>query len=113
MKTSVDDIIIAALDEKDLEVIRQLEKKLGDDICLVAVHKRDVMYALEAKMAANDWQRVDSVYPGIEGLKAFYHQYDDVKQSKTALKELLIAKKGQPGYRKRPIRIRQIISSTS
>ena len=46
-----DDIKMANLSPEDLATIRALEKKLGDDICLVAVKKKDVLYALEAKVS--------------------------------------------------------------
>jgi len=107
----LDDIRIASLEEEDIQIIRELEKKLGDDICLVAVHKRDVIYALEAKMSPGEWQRVDEVYPEVKGLKAFYNQYETVKESKSALKRLLIANKATFKEKKRPIRIRQIVNS--
>jgi len=109
----LDDIRIAALDEEDIQIIRELEQKLGDDICLVAVHKRDVIYALEAKMSPSEWRRVDEVYPEVEGLKAFFNHYDEIKESKAALKRLLIANKGKMKEKKRPVRIRQIVHSPS
>jgi hypothetical protein len=70
--TGLDDLKIATLSADDLETIRTLEKKLGPTIRLVAVETRDVLYALEAKMGPNQWQRVDEVYPVIRDIKAYY-----------------------------------------
>jgi len=108
----LDDLIIARLDEEDIRIIREVEKKLGDDICLVAVHKKDVIYALEAKMSPSQWRRVDEVYPEIENLKAFYSRYEQAKDAKSALKRFLISDKFKTREKKRPIRIRQIVSSS-
>jgi hypothetical protein len=106
-----DDIRMASLDEQDIKIIQELEKKLGPDICLVAVEKKSVLYALEAKMAPNDWQRVDEVYPEIESLKAYYHDYDVAKANKAALKTFLIHNQTKRNIKKRPIRIRQIVNT--
>ena len=108
---NLDDVKIAELSSKDIETIRTLEKKLGSDICLVAVKKKDVLYALEAKLAPNQWKRVDQVYPEITDLKAYYGDYQRAKESKAALKRLLIGHRRHPPLQKRPLRIRQIVST--
>lgn len=110
--TEMDDVTIARLDEDDIRIIRELEKKLGDDICLVAVNRKDVIYALEAKMAPNDWQRVDAVYPEVEDLKAYYSRFAQAKDAKSALKRLLLNPKFRTREKKKPIRIREVVSST-
>ena len=111
MREDTDEIKIASLDEEDIQIIRNLEKKLGSDICLVAVEKKDVLYALEAKMAPNDWQRVDWVYPQIDSLKAYYGDYEKAKANKAALKTFLIHNQTKMSLKKRPIRIRQIVNT--
>jgi len=104
-----DDINLARLSAEDIETIRALERKLGDNICLVAVERRDVLYAVEAKMGPNLWQRVDAVYPEIEGLKAFFPNADDAQAAKAALKNLLTGGKLRLKEKKRPIRVRQVV----
>jgi hypothetical protein len=104
-----DDIKIANLSTEDIATIRALEKKLGDNICLVAVEKRDVLYAIEAKIAANRWCPVDEVYPEIKHLRAYYSVYEDAKEAKAGLKSYLIGQKATSKIVKRPIRIRQIV----
>lgn len=108
--TDLDDVTIAKLDEQDIRIIRELEKKLGDDVCLVAVNKKDVIYALEAKMAPNQWCRVDEVYPEVETMRAYYGQFEQAKEAKSALKRLLLNTKFKTREKKRPIRIREIVS---
>jgi hypothetical protein len=104
-----DDIKIANLNDEDIAVIRALEKKLGKDICLVAVNKKEVIYALEAKLKPNHWQRVDHTYPSIEGLKAYYSDYEVAKDSKNSLKSYLSSPKAKRLVKKYPLRIRQIV----
>ena len=105
----MEDIRIARLSEEDIQTIREIEKKLGNEYCLVAVEKKNVLYVLEAKLGPTHWERVDHVYPEIDQLRAYYNDYDAVKDSKSALKRYLLSSKtSQP---KRPIRIRQIVGS--
>lgn len=104
-----DDIKIAELSQEDLAVIKALERKLGENICLVAVEKKEVIYALEAKQAPNHWQRVDHAYPKIEGLKAYFSDYDKAKDAKNALKSYLISAQAKRLLKKLPLRIRQIV----
>jgi hypothetical protein len=106
-----DDIKMATLSPEDLATIRALEKKLGDDICLVAVKKKDVLYALEAKVSPGCWRLVDEVYPEIDRLRAYYDAYDQAKDAKAALKSYLISQKSASRVNKRPIRIRQIVQA--
>lgn len=111
--TGLEDLKIAVLSTEDLETIRALEKKLGPDIRLVAVETKDVLYALEAKMAPNQWQRVDSVYPQINDIKAYYAEHDAARQAKGWLKGFLINNNLNPRPQKRPIRIRQVVNTES
>ena len=111
--TGLEDLKIAVLSAEDLETIRALEKKLGPDIRLVAVETKDVLYALEAKMAPNQWQRVDSVYPQIKDIKAYYVEHDAARQAKGWLKGFLINNSLTPRPQKRPIRIRQVVNTES
>lgn len=104
-----DDIKIAQLSKADIAVIKTLEKKLGDNICLVAVEKKEVIYAVEAKLAPNQWQRVDHSYPEIEGLKAYFSNYDMAKDAKNALKSYLNSPQAKRMIKKHPLRIRQIV----
>lgn len=108
-----DDLKMAVLDSKDLEMIQRLEKKLGPDIRLVAVQHKDVLYVLEAKMAPNVWDRVDFVYPEIKGIKAYYNNPDVAKEAKGWLKGFLINNNLSPKPRKRPIRVRQVVNTES
>ena len=109
--TGLDDLKIATLSPVDLETIRDLEKKLGPTIRLVAVETEAVLYALEAKMAPNQWQRVDTVYPEIKDIKAYYAEYDAAKEAKGWLKGFLINNHLNPKPIKRPIRIRQVVNT--
>lgn len=109
--SGLDELRIATLSAEDIETIRTLEKKLGPDIRLVAVETKDVLYALEAKMAPNEWQRVDTVYPEIKGIKAYYSQKEAAKEAKGWLKGFLINNKLTPKPQKRPIRIRQVVNT--
>ncbi len=111
--TGLEDLKIATLSPEDVETIRRLEKKLGPSIRLVAVEAKDVIYALEAKMAPNEWRRVDEVYPQIQGMKAFYAEHDDAKTAKGWLKGFLINNTLDPKPKKRPIRIRQVVNTES
>lgn len=99
------DLKIARLSQKDVQAIRTFEKTLDADVCLVAVERGEALYVLEAKMGPNKWQRVDSVYPEIEGIRAYYNDPDEARTSKSALKTFLLS--GKAGLlKKRPIRIR-------
>ncbi|SFM79845.1 hypothetical protein [Thermodesulforhabdus norvegica] len=100
-------IRIARLNDEEVRVIRELEKNLGDRFCLLAVEKLKALYVLEAKLGPNRWERVDRVYPEIEGLKAFYCSEEDARLAKSALKSLLTGKM-KHSLTKRPIRIRKI-----
>ena len=107
----MDDLKIATLSPEDLAVIRKMEKKLGPTIRLVAVETRDVLYALEAKIAPNHWQRVDTVYPQISGIKAYYADGDAAREAKGWLKGFLTNNTLPPRPPKRPIRIRQVVNT--
>ena len=109
--TGLDDLRIAVLSPEDLETIRDLERKLGANIRLVAVETKDVLYAMEAKMAPNQWQRVDTVYPEIKGIKAYYAEHDTAREAKGWLKGFLINNTLNPKPIKRPIRIRQVVDT--
>jgi hypothetical protein len=109
--SGLDDLKFAALSPEDLETIKALEKKLGPGIQLVAVETKDVLYALEAKMAPNEWQRVDTVYPEIKDIRAFYTNEEAAREAKGWLKGFLISNKLNPKPRKRPIRIRQLVNT--
>ncbi len=109
--TGLDDLKIAILSPEDLETIRTLEKKLGPNVRLVAVETKDVLYALEAKMAPNQWQRVDAVYPEIKDIKAYYAEHDTAREVKGWLKGFLINNTLNPKPIKRPIRIRQVVNT--
>jgi hypothetical protein len=111
--SGLDELNIATLSTEDLETIRRLERKLGPDIRLVAVKARNVLYALEAKMGPNRWQRVDSVYPEIKGIKAYYPNQETAKAAKGWLKGFLINNTLSPKPKKRPIRIRQVVDTTT
>ena len=98
-------IKVARLTQENLNAIRDLEKSLGDNICLLAVEKEGALYVLEAKMAPNRWERVDHAFPEIGDLRAFFQSHEDAHVAKTALKSFLNSPKGK-AFVKRPIRIR-------
>jgi hypothetical protein len=106
MKQLKQDLKYAELSRETIQTIRDFEKQLGD-ICLIAVHKADALFVLEAKMAPNEWMRVDEVYPEIENLKAYFSDEDTAKLAKGALKSFLGSHKDYK-KKKRPIRIRKI-----
>lgn len=108
---SWDEVQFANLSPEEIATIKSLEKKLGDDISLVAVKSTAVLYVLEAKLAPNQWLRVDRVYPQIEQLKAYYSDYNHAKEAKAALKRFLINNKLSANIVKRPIRIRQVVDT--
>jgi hypothetical protein len=95
----------AQLSPEDLKAIRDLEKTLGGNVCLLAVEKEGALYVLEAKLGPNRWRRVDQVYPEIDGLKPFFQRHEDAHDAKAALKSFLNSPKGRTLH-KRPIRIR-------
>ena len=99
------DVKAAQLSPAELNAIRDLEKTLGDKVCLLAVQKEGALYVLEAKLAPNRWKRVDRVYPEIENLKPFFQRHEDAHDAKAALKSFLNSAKGRT-LNKRPIRIR-------
>lgn len=107
----LDELTIATLSPADLETIRALEAKLGPNIRLVAVETKDVLYALEAKIAPNQWQRVDTVYPEIKNIRAYYADPNAAKEAKGWLKGFLINNNLTPKPKKRPIRIRQVVNT--
>lgn len=98
---------IAKLKPEEIEAIRKLEETFGNRFCLLAVEKLEGLYVLEAKVAPNVWERIDKVYPQLEGLKVYYTSEDDAKIAKASVKSLLSGKlKGL--VEKRPIRIRKL-----
>lgn len=109
--TGLEDLRIAVLSPEDLETIQDLERKLGANIRLVAVETKDVLYALEAKMAPNQWQRVDTVYPEIKDIKVYYTEHGSAREAKGWLKGFLISNNLNPKPIKRPIRIRQVVNT--
>ena len=106
-----EELEFADLSAEEMAVVAAAEKKLPPDVRLVAVKRASEMYALEAKLAPNEWLRVDKVYPEIEGLKSFYSDADACKTAKAVLKNFLINNKLKPQPKKRPIRIRVIRGS--
>jgi hypothetical protein len=74
------------------------------------VRKAGGCYALEAKLAPNHWQRVDEIYPEIDGLKAHYGSRVQAEAAKAELKRFLIRARATNGsnVEKRPIRIRRL-----
>ena len=96
---------VADLDDQDINAIKELEKQLKDT-CLIAVEKKEALYVLEAKLAPNQWERVDKVYSEIKDLKAYYPDEESAKISKGALKNLLQSKKMKE--KKKPIRVRKV-----
>lgn len=103
---------VADLPEEKIKNIRELESKLGDNICLVAMERAGAIYVLEAKLGPNLWERVDKVYPELESLKAYYVSQEDAHLTKSSLKKLLNGPAKQK-FKKRPIRIRKITSEAS
>lgn len=98
---------IVKLKPEEVEAIRRLEENFGNRFCLLAVEKVESLYVLEAKVASNVWERIDKVYPELEGLKAYYSSEEDAKLAKASVKSLLAGKlKGL--VEKRPIRIRKL-----
>lgn len=96
---------VAQLSEAELQAIRDLERSLGDKVCLLAVEKEGALYVLEVKMAPNRWQRIDQAYPEIDGLRAYFQRHEDARDAKAALKSFLNSSKAN-ALQKRPIRIR-------
>ena len=80
---------VAQLSPAELKAIRDLEKSLGDKVCLLAVEKAGALYALEAKMGPNHWERIDLVYPEIDNLSGFFGNHEDAHDAKAALKSFL------------------------
>jgi hypothetical protein len=103
---------VADLTEEKIKNIRELENKLGDNICLIAMEKAGAIYVLEAKLGQNLWERVDKAYPELENLRAYYVSQEDAHLTKSSLKKLLNSPAKQK-FKKRPIRIRKIISEGS
>lgn len=96
---------VAQLSPAELQAIRDLEKSLGNKVCLVAVEKEGALYVLEAKLGPNQWERINRVYPEIPDLRAYFRRHEDAHDAKAALKSFLNSNKAKH-LRKRPIRIR-------
>jgi hypothetical protein len=107
----LDDLKIAELSPEDIEIIQSLEDKLGPGIRLVAVKSDAILYALEAKMGPNHWERVDRVYPEISGIQAYFADEGLAKEAKAMLKGFIVSNKLSPKPKKRPIRVRQIVNT--
>lgn len=95
----------AEITDEKIKNIQELEKELGENICLVAMEKTGSLYVLEAKVAPNVWERVDKVYPELENLRAYYTSQEDAHLTKSSLKKLL---NSQQKLKKWPIRMRKI-----
>jgi len=65
------------------------------------------MFVLEAKLAPNEWQQVDRVYPEIPQIKSFFRFEDDAKDFKAKLKNVIKQTNGVK-ENKKPIRIRKV-----
>jgi hypothetical protein len=104
---------IADLTTEEIEAIKHLENQLREGICLLAVEKHHAIYALEVKLAPNQWQRIDEVYPELEGLKAYYSDFDKASSAKAMMKSFLNTQKIKTQLKKRPIRIRKVTGSES
>jgi hypothetical protein len=102
------ELVYADLTPEQMAVITAAEEQLPADVRLVAVKRTSEMYVLEAKLAPNEWLRVDQVYPEIEGLKSYFSNGEACKTAKAALKGFLISNRLKPQLKKRPIRIRVI-----
>lgn len=103
------DVKVAKLSPKDLEAIRAFEQTLEGRVCLLAVEREGALYALEAKLGPNTWERVDAVYPEIEGLRTYYKSQEEAREAKSFLKNYLLHARGHH-LTKRPIRIRLSVS---
>jgi hypothetical protein len=106
--TDLDNLTAASLDADQIKAIQVLEKKLGVGIRLVAVAAKKELYAVEAKLAPNEWRRIDKVYPEIEGIKAYYLHKETAVEVKSWLKVFLNNNTLAPKPKKRPIRIRRV-----
>ncbi|MDJ0782844.1 MAG: hypothetical protein QNJ22_12795 [Desulfosarcinaceae bacterium] len=104
-------LVYADLTTEQMAIVAAAEEQLPADVRLVAVKRTSEMFVLEAKLAPNEWLRVDQVYPEIEDLKSFYSDGEACKAAKAALKGFLISNKLKPQLKKRPIRIRVIRAS--
>ncbi len=99
---------IARISPESLAAIQELEQRLGEDICLLAVQKADdSRYRLEAKVSPNQWEPVDQVYPQIDGLKSEYSDPEAAHHAKAGLKSLLNSTRSYRAIKK-PIRIKKI-----
>lgn len=98
---------VADLTEDKIKNIQDLEKQLGDNICLIAIEKFGELYVLEAKIAPNLWERADRVYPEIKDLRAYYTAHEDAHITKSSLKKLLNSPV-KKALLKRPLRIRRV-----
>jgi len=98
---------VADLTEDKIKNIQELEKQLGDNICLIAIEKLGGLYVLEAKIAPNLWERADRVYPEIKDLRAYYTAHEDAHITKSSLKKLLNSQ-AKKTLLKRPLRIRKV-----
>jgi hypothetical protein len=103
-----DELEFADLTPEQMAIVAEAERKLPAEVRLVAVKRTGAMYVLEAKLAPNEWRRVDLVYPEIEDLKSFYRDGEACKAAKAVLKGFLISNRLKPQFIKRPIRIRVV-----
>lgn len=102
--TSKQTVKLAKLHEKNLIRLRDLEKEMDQDVCLLAI-KKSPLFILEAKLGPNLWKSIKEVYPE-SAFKPFYPDFDAAKAAKSELK--LFFKRQNNASQKRPIRIRQL-----
>jgi len=66
------------------------------------------MNVLEAKIAPNEWKRVDHIYKEVPDIKAYFRNENDAKLFKSKLKAYLKQYGNKTNLKKRPIRLRKI-----
>ncbi|MCG8619145.1 MAG: hypothetical protein MI802_23220 [Desulfobacterales bacterium] len=97
----------AKLQEEQIKDLKGLEKKLGDDVYVIAIEKPSPpQFLLEAKISPKTWEMIDKVYPDMD-VPSSYPSKDEAFAVKSKLKVLLSGKWAKK-YKKCPIRVREV-----
>ena len=70
-------------------ISHSMEQRLLQIRALDAEVRSGKRYVLEAKVAPQEWQRADRIYPDITHLKSYYHDREYAHEAKTYIKWFL------------------------
>ena len=92
------------------DAVTPLKSKTNGGICLMQ-EQHQSFFVLEAKIAPNKWQTIQTVYP-LDDLPIFYFKRNEAVAVKAALKTRLLGK-WKNRVKKYPIRVRETLAGFS